>query len=50
MGTYDFSGNPILNFETHQILDIMPWIKWGNTPYDTTTIKERDAIIPSYSK
>ena len=50
MGTYDFSRNPILNFDQHKILDIKPWIAWGNSPYDTTTQEERDTVIPSYSK
>ena len=38
MGTYDF-GNPVTG--AHREMDIKPWLRWGNSPRDTTTQLER---------
>ena len=37
LGTYNF-GTGIID---HYVLDVKPWIRWGNSPDDTTTKFER---------
>ena len=40
MGTYNFC-NPINDPICHFMLDTYPWIKWGTSPNDSTTKKQR---------
>ncbi|MBN2306801.1 hypothetical protein JXD20_02350 [Candidatus Peregrinibacteria bacterium] len=44
MGTFDF-GTPLS--AEHYILDIEPWLIWGNSPNDTTTYEDRKAGLGS---
>lgn len=42
MGTYDYELPSITNgYKNHNIVDIDPWIVWGNTPNDGTTEQQR---------
>lgn len=41
-GTYDF-GTPLT--EDHFRMDIEPWVKWGNSPQDTTAYGERSPAV-----
>jgi len=47
VGTYNFvpSGDSAIG---HFIYDILPWIKWGNSPCDTTTTFERLLSLPGF--
>ena len=40
-GTYDFEAPGILTLDDHQVMDIRPWLIWGNSPQDPTTYHER---------
>lgn len=40
-GTYDF-GLPTESRLDHKKMDIEPWLRWGNSPQDTTTAQERE--------
>lgn len=51
IGTYDFVAPGLFNFKGHLIVDVKPWIEWGNAPYpdDTTTKQERiDALRSTF--
>lgn len=37
IGTYNFGTNVV----THWFLDVVPWIWWGNTADDTSTVWDR---------
>ncbi|MBU1682581.1 hypothetical protein KJ742_01405 [Patescibacteria group bacterium] len=43
MGTYDFEPPALLNniYRDHADVDVDPWIIWGNSPQDSTTMQER---------
>ncbi len=41
MGTYDFVSPQGAGTLVHGIVDVAPWIAWGNNPYDRTTKEER---------
>ena len=43
MGTYDYEEPGLLNrlYLKHADVDVDPWIMWGNSPQDSTTMKER---------
>lgn len=46
VGTYNYIS-PIYDPIGHFIVDVIPWIMYGNSPDDTTTPKERwDAFTP----
>jgi hypothetical protein len=36
-GTFNFS----VDTEEHYMMDVYPYLLWGNSPYDSTTLKER---------
>jgi hypothetical protein len=36
-GTFNFSTNT----EEHYMMDVYPYLIWGNSPYDSTTLRER---------
>jgi len=40
MGTFDFVS-PNINLHGHGVVDVEPWLKWGNSPQDSTTKWER---------
>ena len=42
--TYDFV-TPGDSIEGHWITDVNPWIRWGNSPDDTTTPQERQDAV-----
>ena len=43
MGTYDFERPDVRNmYDNHYVIDVLPWITWGNSPQDTTTAGERN--------
>jgi hypothetical protein len=39
-GSYDYIS-PKDGLKGHADVDVAPWLKWGNTPQDTTTEKQR---------
>ena len=43
-GTYDFSA-PTSDALIHTVLDVEPWIRWGNSPTDSTTREQRVAAL-----
>lgn len=45
-GTYDFIS-PNQSLWGHFQTDVLPWIKWGNSPDDTTTREQRIAALMS---
>ena len=51
IGTYHFcpSGN-IFESIGHYVKDVKPWIRWGNSPDDTTTSWEEYMINKKYTK
>ena len=40
LGTYDYAS-PIFSFQSHILLDITPWIEWGNSDLDMSTRTQR---------
>ena len=47
VGTFNiYSGSkPILNFAIHGAVDVVPYMIWGNSPDDSTTIIDRLLMI-----
>ena len=41
MGTYDFVPPGGINTFIHGVVDVIPWIMWGNSENDRTSIGER---------
>lgn len=45
-GSYDYVS-PKDGLIGHADVDVDPWLKWGNTPHDTTTGKQRRETMAS---
>ncbi len=45
-GSYDYIS-PKQSVTNHLSVDVAPWIKWGNTPTDTTTNQDRISAMKS---
>ena len=41
MGTYDFVPPGGINKFIHGVVDVIPWIMWGNSEKDSTSVGER---------
>lgn len=39
-GSYDYNV-PTFPYRSHFVIDVEPWLKWGNTPQDSTTASQR---------
>ncbi|MFH1506502.1 MAG: RHS repeat-associated core domain-containing protein [archaeon] len=46
MGTFDYYGPGVFTIKGHLDVDVAPWILWGNTPNDPTTIEMRLNTMP----
>lgn len=46
MGTYDFQPpSGLSDYINHYTVDVLPWIRWGNAPQDSTTMGQRQAAF-----
>lgn len=44
IGTYNYY-NPVTNGVMHGLVDVVPWLIWGNSEEDSTTVIERLAYM-----
>ncbi len=47
IGTYDFVAPGLFGAQGHLLVDVKPWVEWGNAPDDSTTKEDRIKALRS---
>ena len=49
-GIMDYTFNDSKQIKEHLFVDVLPWLKYGNSPQDTTTRLQREKTMASSYK